>query len=250
LIEAEKLRQELELARIVQTSALPQAMPVVAGYEMHATFLPAAQTGGDTYDLALVDGQLLLVLADATGHGIAPALSVTQMQAMLRMAFRLGASLETVFHQVNDQLAEILPDGHFVTAFVGLLDPASHRLRFLSGGQAPILHYVAAADAFQAHKATSFPMGAMPLAQPRPAVNVEMAPGDMLVLLSDGIYEYEDAAGVPFGRPRVEQVVRACRGKAPAVLAARLLAAVHGFAGAAPQQDDITMVLLRRIADG
>ncbi len=250
LIEAEKLRQELELARIVQTSALPQALPVVAGYEMHATFLPAAQTGGDTYDLALVDGQLLLVLADATGHGIAPALSVTQMQAMLRMAFRLGASLETVFHQVNDQLAEILPDGHFVTAFVGLLDPASHRLRFLSGGQAPILHYVAAADAFQAHKATSFPMGAMPLAQPRPAVNVEMAPGDMLVLLSDGIYEYEDAAGVPFGRPRVEQVVRACRGKAPAVLAARLLAAVHGFAGAAPQQDDITMVLLRRIADG
>src|SRR5262245_65106080 len=101
------------------------------------------------------------MLADAAGHGMAPALSVMQMQAMQRMAFRMGAPLETVFRSVNDQLAEILPDGHFVTAFIGLLDLRTHQLRFLSGGQSPILHYVAADDVFVAYKATSFPMGVM-----------------------------------------------------------------------------------------
>jgi phosphoserine phosphatase len=70
--------------------------------------------------------------------GIAPALSVTQMHAMLRMAFRLGADLETAFLQVNNQLAATLADDRFITAFIGLLDPATHRMRFHSGGQAPI----------------------------------------------------------------------------------------------------------------
>ena len=70
------------------------------------------------------------MLADATGHGIAPALSVTQMQAMLRMAFRLGADLETAVMQVNNQLADWLPPDRFITAFIGRLDPRRHTLRF------------------------------------------------------------------------------------------------------------------------
>jgi sigma-B regulation protein RsbU (phosphoserine phosphatase) len=142
--QAERLQQELELARQVQLGTLPLSVPRVPGYDMHGTFLPASQTGGDTYDFAHTSQGLLLVLADAAGHGLAPALSVTQMHAMLRMAIRLGADLETAFRQVNDQLAETLQDGRFVNAFIGLLDPATHRLRFLSGGQGPILHFRAA----------------------------------------------------------------------------------------------------------
>ena len=246
VIEGEKLRQELELARVVQMSSLPQALPTVAGYDLHATFLPASQTGGDTYDLALIEQGLLVVLGDATGHGIAPALSVTQMHAMLRMALRLGADLEIAFRQVNDQLAATLPAGHFVTAFIGLLDAATHRLRFISGGQGPILHWRAAEGDCVLHKAGSFPMGAMPIVKLRPAVAIDFAPGDMLVLLSDGIYEYEDAAGGQFGAQRVEQALRAGRHDSAASLAQQLLAAVHGFAGSAPQADDVTMVLVKR----
>ncbi|MEP7059014.1 MAG: GAF domain-containing protein, partial [Caldimonas sp.] len=85
LIEGEKMRQELELARVVQMSTLPVAMPSVAGYDAYGSSHPAALTGGDTFDLALLDERLLIVLGDATGHGIGPALSVTQMHAMLRM---------------------------------------------------------------------------------------------------------------------------------------------------------------------
>jgi len=248
LIEGERLQQELELARRVQLRTLPATMPELPGYTMHGSFLPASLTGGDTYDLAHTAQGLLVVLGDATGHGIGPALSVTQMHAMLRMALRMGADLETAFRHVNDQLAETLEDGRFVTAFVGLLDAATHRLRFISGGQGPILHFQAARQACATYKATSFPMGAMPLPRPRPPVALDFAPGDILALLSDGIFEFEDGAGVAFGQARVEETVRLHHGLAPAALADALLQAVQAHAGGAPQLDDITMVLLKRDA--
>jgi phosphoserine phosphatase RsbU/P len=246
LIEGEKLKRELELARDVQMSTLPATLPVVAGYDMHCTFLPASITGGDTYDLAQVDQGLLIVLGDAAGHGIAPALSVTQMHAMLRMALRLGAGLETAFRHVNDQLAATQSDGRFVTAFVGLLDTRSHRLRFLSGGQGPILHFQAQRGACTAYKATSFPMGAMPIATLRPPVEVELAPGDILALLTDGTFEYADPDGAQFGQQRVEQLLVACHRDPAAEISARMFDAVHDFARGAPQEDDITMVFVKR----
>ena len=207
LIEGEKMRQELEMARVVQMSTLPAVMPSLPGYDVYGTSRPASLTGGDTFDLALLDQGLLTVLGDATGHGIAPALSVTQMQAMLRMAFRLGADLETAFMQVNNQLAATLADDRFITAFIGLLDPATHRLRFHSGGQAPILHFQAATGTCARYKPTSFPLAAMPLSALRPAVTLELMPGDILVLLSDGIYEYHDRDGEQFGEARVEAIL-------------------------------------------
>jgi len=248
LIEGEKLRQELEMARIVQMSALPSRMPALPGYDAYGMCRPAGLTGGDTFDLAVLDQGLLVVLGDATGHGIAPALSVTQMQAMLRMAFRLGANLETAFTQVNNQLADTLPDDRFITAFIGLLDVATHRLRFHSGGQGPILHFHAATGTCARHKPTSFPLAAMPLKTLRPAVTLEMAPGDILVLLSDGIYEYHDAANEQFGEGRVRAILTAHHGKSTAALSAILLEAVRDFAGGAPQDDDMTIVLVKREA--
>ncbi len=246
MLEGECMRQELELARTVQLSTLPAAVPDIAGYDMHGTFLPASLTGGDTYDIVQIEQGLLLVLGDATGHGIAPALSVTQMHAMLRMAFSMGADLETAFRKVNDQLAATLADSRFVTAFIGLLDTDSHQLRFLSGGQGPILHFQAATGSCVSYKATSFPMGAMPIMALRPPVHIELAPGDFLCLLTDGIYEYEAHGGEQFGRARVEHLLaQHCAASAEQV-SALILAAVHAFAQGAAQEDDITMLLLKR----
>jgi len=248
LIEGEKMRQQLEMARVVQMSMLPATMPAVPGYDVYGTFRPADLTGGDTFDLALLDQGLLVVLGDATGHGIAPALSVTQMQAMLRMAFRMGADLETAFTQVNNQLAQTLADDRFITAYIGLLDASTHRMRFHSGGQAPIVFFQASSGTCVRHKPTSFPLAAMPITALRPAMSVEMAPGDILVLLSDGIYEYRNAEQEEFGEGRVEEIVRANHMRPVAELAAILLGSVQTFAGDAMQEDDMTVVLVKRKA--
>ena len=246
LIEGEKLRQELETARVVQMSTLPAVMPAVAGYDFFGMSRPASQTGGDTFDLAVIEQGVLVVLADATGHGIAPALSVTQMQAMLRMAFRLGADLETAFLQLNNRLVETMAEDRFITAFIGLLDTAHHRIRFHSGGQAPILHFRADAQSCTRFRPTSFPLAVKPLQSLRPAVVLDLAPGDILVLLSDGIYEYCNAAVEEFGERRVEEIIAAHQGLPMTALASRLLAALAEFAQGAPQEDDITVVLVKR----
>ena len=246
LIEGEKMRQQLEMARVVQMSTLPSTMPRVPGYEVYGTFIPAELTGGDTFDLSLVGQGLLVVLGDATGHGLVPALHVTQMHAMLRTAFRLGTDLDTAFKQVNNQLAEFMPEDRFITAFIGLLDTQAHRLRFHSGGQAPILYFQAATGKCVRYNPTSFPLAAMPLTKLRPAVAIEFALGDMLVLLSDGIYEYCNSAFEEFGEQRVAELVEANHQMPAADLSALLLAAVRGFAKGTAQEDDITVVLVKR----
>ena len=171
------------------------------------------------------------MLGDATGHGIAPALSVTQMHAMLRMAFRLGADLETAFAQVNDLLAETLAEDRFVTAFIGVLDPRAHVLRYVSAGQGPILHFHADRGTCSRHKPTSFPLGAMALPRPPRAAEMILAPGDVLVLLSDGIYEYGNGAGEQFGEDRVEQVVAGHHAHGMAALSAAIARCGAGLRG-------------------
>src|SRR4051812_19372019 len=223
LIEGEKLRQQLETARVVQMSTLPSAMPEVPGYDVYGTFKPADLTGGDTYDLALLEQGLLVVLGDATGHGIGPALSVTQMQAMLRMAFRMGADLDTAYKHVNNQLAERLPADRFITAFIGLLDTAAHQLRFHSGGQGPIFIYRAQGNEFAEFKPTSFPLAAMPLERLRPSIAVTLEEGDVLALISDGIFEQRNSAGEEYGDARVRDVIARNHAQAAADIGAELL---------------------------
>jgi phosphoserine phosphatase RsbU/P len=247
LIEGERMKQELELARSVQMSTLPSAMPQVPGYDAFGMSRPATETGGDTFDLAQRDGAMLIVLGDATGHGIAPALSVTQMHAMLRMALRLGTGLEATYLQLNNLLGETMAEDRFITAFIGLLDPAAHTVRYVSPGQGPIIHFHAATGACSAHKPTGFPLGAMPLLKSRPATELGLDPGDILVLLSDGIYEYSRRDGEQFGEQRVMGIVAAHAQQSMEALCARLLAELETFAAGAPQEDDITVVLLKRM---
>ena len=248
LIEGEKMRQALEMAREVQMSTLPSVMPEIRSYDVCGTFRSAELTGGDTFDLSLVDQGLLIVLGDATGHGIAPALSVTQMHAMLRMAFRLGVDLRTAFVEVNNRLTEILPEDRFITAFVGLLDPQTHRLHFHSGGQAPIFYFRAVDGVCERYKPTSFPLGAMPLTALKDAVTIDMLPGDILMLLSDGIYECRNRRDEEFGEARVQALVQAHHGKSAAEWLTILFDSVAKFTDGTPQEDDMTAVVVKREA--
>lgn len=248
MLLTEKLDQEIKVAREIQMSALPKSMPDVPGYDGAGIFRPTDQTGGDLFDFVrLEDGRLFLLLGDATGHGIGPALSATQVRAMIRIGLRLGASLDEIFTQTNNQLVDDLPDDRFVTAFLGQLDPSTHTVRFHAGGQGPLLHYHAASDECEWHGATTFPLGALPQNRLKEAQSIELAPGDVLGLISDGIYEYENTAGAQFGQSGVADVVSRYHQKPMTELVSLMLAEARAFGGSAPQSDDITIVLVRRL---
>jgi phosphoserine phosphatase len=248
LVASALLRREVAVAREIQQSTLPGTMPRVSGYDLHGHFQPTDQTGGDLFDLALVDERLFLLLGDATGHGFGPALSATQLQAMLRVAFRLGAGLEDAYRQVNNQMAEDLPDDRFITAFMGFLDPVSHRLEFHSAGQGPILHYRARQGRVERHVPTSFPLGVLALEQLQPPVRLDLRAGDILAVISDGVYDHATREGERFGEQRVAELLHRHREESMAQLSERLVEAAFEFGGEAPQADDITLLLLKRDA--
>ena len=249
LILKERLDEEVALAREIQMSTLPTEMPGVAGYDLQGHFVPTGQAGGDLFDLVVLKEQLFILMGDATGHGFGPALSATQMQAMLRVAFRCGANLDEAYRHVNNQLAEDLPDDRFITAFMGFLDPARHEVRFHSGGQGPILHFRAADESCEWHRPTTFPVGIIDLREVGDAQILKMAPGDVLVLLSDGIYEYESKQGVQFGEERVARLLKYHHRLPMLELSKQILNATYEHGEGVSQQDDITLVLLRRLPE-
>ena len=250
IIASERLDREISVARDVQMGTLPKDMPQIEGYEFGGAFLPTDQTGGDLYDFVpLDDKRLFLLMGDATGHGIGPALSATQVRAMLRVAIRLKSSLDDAFVHINDQLCEDLPDDRFVTGFFGLLDAETHTVRFHSGGQGPIMHYQAEMGEFEWHPATTFPLGYLPQSDLEPPVVSVLDPGDVFGLISDGIYEYENENGAQFGRQGVIRVLDDNPEAGAQELVDKIMAAAREHGGTAPQADDITIVLARRLPD-
>jgi len=247
MIVSEKLDREITVARDVQMGTLPKKMPSIPGYDIAGVFSPTDQTGGDLYDFVPIsDEQLFVLMGDATGHGIGPALSATQVRAMLRVALRLGASLDDAFTHINDQLVEDLPDDRFVTAFFGLLDARSHGVRFHSGGQGPIMHFHAESGAYDWHEASTFPLGYMNQTNLKDAISLQLAPGDILGLISDGIYEYENDAGEQFGQGGVVRVMGQPDPGSMDALVQKIMQAAQAHGHPAPQADDITIVLIHR----
>jgi len=247
IIASEKLDQEITVARDVQMGTLPKRMPTLPGYDIAGTFTPTDQTGGDLYDFVPVsENQLFVLMGDATGHGIGPALSATQVRAMLRVALRLGAGLDDAFRHINDQLVEDLPDDRFVTAFFGLLDAAKHEMNFHSGGQGPIMQYHAAGGDYSWYEPSTFPLGYMDQDNLNDPHAVQLEPGDILGLISDGIYEYENEAGEQFGQIGITRTIDEHHAESMDELVRRIMGNTYDHGGDVAQADDITIVLIRR----
>jgi phosphoserine phosphatase len=247
-LEKERLEHDLSMARDIQMAFLPSTMPPCDGYDVAGTSRPAEQTGGDVFDVVPLGGEsLMLLLGDATGHGIGPALSVTQVRSMLRMAVRLGANLDAAFMQINNQLAQDLADNRFVTAFLGVLDSTAHEVRYHAGGQAPMLHFRAATGECDWLKATTMPLGFMETESLSEAHSIRLAEGDILGLITDGVFEFENPREEQFQTDRAAEVVRAHHDGPMNELVLRLLEAVDDFGETAAQNDDITIVLVRRL---
>ncbi len=254
--ERVKIERDLALARKIQMDVLPKELPTCPGYDMAAFSHPAEQTGGDIYDLIAValdplkpgePPSLVLLLADATGHGIGPALSVTQVRSMLRIGLRLRAELEDVFSQINRQLCQDLGSERFVTAFLGLLDPSAHRINYHSAGQAPLLHFHAQTHRFEWLDSSMIPFGIDEEAASEGVQRMQMEPGDLIVLLTDGFYEYQNSTGELFGQERISEIILRHHHESARTILNQILAATREFAGSAPQLDDMTGVIIRRL---
>ncbi|AUX35917.1 MULTISPECIES: SpoIIE family protein phosphatase [Sorangium] len=248
-----KLEHDLTIARDIQQNILLRRLPRCPGYSLSAFSKPADDTGGDIYDVIRLDERadmspLLLLLADAAGHGIGPALSVTQFRAMLRIGLRLSADMDALMHHINQQLIEDLPNDRFITAFLGILDPVTHQLRYHAAGQGPLLHYRAAEGQVVWRDPTTVPLGMFKDLDLPPTPPLVMAPGDLLILLTDGFYEYQDAAGQVFGKERVGDLIHRLNARPTSDILGALLAEVRRFAGSAKQIDDLTALVVKRDA--
>jgi phosphoserine phosphatase len=268
--ERTKMERDLAVARQIQMNVLPKSIPPCPGYDLAAYSLPAEQTGGDIYDLVAltledadamdregcsgdappadptVPRPLVVLLADAAGHGIGSALSVTQVRSMLRIGVRLRAGLSAVFDQINRQLCDDLGAERFVTAFLGVLDPAGHCVNYRSAGQAPLLHYRAVDGRLTWLDSSMMPLG---IDEDPPDDGVQrllLEPSDLFVLLTDGFYEYTNPDRQHFGRAGVGEVITRCHNLPAKEILAELLTATRVFGDGAPQLDDMTALIIKR----
>ncbi len=247
---AEKRRMEydLSIARSIQQQFLPQDSPAVPGFDIAGWNKPADETGGDYYDfLMLPDGEMVIVVADATGHGIGPALVITACRAILRAVSSLTREISSALGKANDLLCEDLSGGRFVTAFVGLLKQEQGVLQYMSAGQGPLLLYRAATGAVEQLDATELPLGVAPWGDAVRVEQVSLSRGDIMLVLTDGFFEWTGPDDEEFGMDRVAEVVRGDGGQSSGRLIQQIYEAVMKFGGSSPQRDDLTAVVIKRL---
>jgi sigma-B regulation protein RsbU (phosphoserine phosphatase) len=244
----EKVEQELVLASQIQASFLPDRVPDVPGWELAATLEPARQTSGDFYDLIPLPNERLGVLvADVAGKGMGAALYMAVSRTLLRTyAVEFHTEPELMFRAAN---LRILRDSHadlFVTAFYGVLDPATGVLTYCNAGHNPpyILRAVNG-DATLALSRTGLPLGIFEELTWNQRT-AQLAPGDLLILYTDGITDAEDENGRFFGSEKLLEVARKCRERSAQAVQNTLMAEVREFMGGTPQGDDIALIAIVR----
>jgi serine phosphatase RsbU (regulator of sigma subunit) len=246
--ELERVNHDLETARSIQQGLLPTELPGLEDFDVAGWNQPADQTGGDYFDWqTLPDGRLAISLGDATGHGIGPALVTTSCRAYARASFLVGKQ-EGVLNRLNQLLADDLPSNRFVTYAVVLLDPMTSHVEVLSAGHGPILWYRYAADKIDSLSVQGIPLGMIAGAPYDPGTKGRLEAGDMLVLITDGFYEWENPDGEEFGIARLEAVIRESRDCTPEGVISRLRSSVMSFCRGTKQMDDLTAVILKRKA--
>ena len=239
----ERFEQELEVARLIQQNFLPKQLPDLPGWEVAALYRPAREVGGDFYDvISLPDGQVGFVVGDVTDKGVPAALVMAATRSVLRASAQRLVEPGEVLERVNEHLCPDMPPKMFVTCLYGVLEPATGRFRFANAGHD--LPYVKTADGSVELRARGMPLGLM-TGMAYEEKETVLAPGDSLLLHSDGVVEAHDPDGHMFGFPRLKKAVATYPGGGE--LIDLVLADLREHTGPdAEQEDDITMVTLAR----
>ena len=238
---------QLLAAQQIQQYLLPQSAPLLPGFDIFGASYPAEFAAGDYFDfLAMPNGSLGVVVADVAGHGIGPALVMASTHAHLSSLVETHNDISEILTRANRALCKETDSDCFVTLLLAHLDPAAHTLSYASAGHQAGCVLDEAGKLKATLPSTSCPLGILPEADFPCGDSLSLAPGDLVLLFTDGLVEARCALGRPFGEERVLEFVARHRDLPAEEIVAGLIQAVQAFIGAEKILDDITLVVIKR----
>jgi len=241
-----KIDEELRTAYTIQRQLLPAELPAIEGYCFAGTNRPCKTVSGDYYDVVVrPDGRIYFVIADVSGKGITAALVMSSVATAFNIFTRSDPAPADLLREINAMMApKTSVTRKYVTLFAGVLDPARGVIEFANGGHVPPL--VVGRDGVRALKTTDLIVGFFPAAQYRNQ-SVELAPGDSLVMFTDGVTEAENAAEEQLGVEPVMELLQTMHGTDAARILETIDECVRMHIGDVPAGDDVTMLALTRV---
>jgi phosphoserine phosphatase RsbU/P len=248
--EKKRLDHDLQIARDIQRILLPSEAPAIKGFEIAGVNIPASQVSGDYFDYIQIDeSRLGVVIADVSGKGVPASLIMAICRSVLRAEARDSRSPAEVLHKVNRQLYPDIKEDMFISMAYLILDRENASVTLCRGGHDAPLLYRAADSEIHLLKPPGMALGIDSgdvFDRITADVSVPLEPDDCLVLYTDGVTEALNGEGDEFGRERMIRSVQASAREGAAGMIARLTADVRTFAGGHPQNDDITLIVIRK----
>lgn len=260
--EKERLQSEIEIAREVQNQLYPKTTPASKTLELAATCSPARMVSGDYYDyLNVQDSRLALAIGDVAGKGISAALLMATVQASLRTYLHAGQesapetgepdpcgrlSTAALISRLNQQIYAFTSAEKFATFCLALYDDANGRLTYTNAGHPPPMLF--RDGSLSRLEVNGTVVGAFPFSRYEEST-LDMLPGDLLVFFTDGVTEPENEYGEMFGEERLASAVARNANLGSAEIIAAVVEAVHQWTGSPELQDDMTLLLARRVLE-
>ncbi len=243
-LEKQRLEEELAVAKLIQTGLLPKKLPALSSFEFAAHIEASRQVGGDLYDfIKISDGRLGIVIADSSGKGVPAALLTARIQAVIQSEARLGKEVHQIMTSVNRFINESTSPDRFATCFYAELDEHACKLYYCNAGHN--YPFVLKPDGkVKSLETGGLLLGAFPNVHYESDV-VELCPGDVLLLYTDGLTEMMDGAEKEYGEKRLIEEARRLMGLPVEAICARLISSVKQFASGPNEIDDITLVVMK-----
>jgi sigma-B regulation protein RsbU (phosphoserine phosphatase) len=242
-----QLISALKLAEEVQRTLLPVGPPKVAGLDLAGTSIYCNETGGDYYDYILLpEDRVGIVVADVSGHGIDAALFMASARAFLLAEAHIFKSPALLARDVNRYVTrDSAPTGRFMSMFFLEIDPVAKTLRWVRAGHEPALMYSPASADFRELGGDGMALGVVEDTDYRDYQQQGWEPGSVVVVGTDGITETRNRSGELFGSERTREIIRTHAARSAADIQSAVIAAVQAFRGETPQEDDVTLVVVK-----
>jgi Na+/proline symporter len=245
LIVARELQRELDIAKDIQLGLLPTAVPEIPGVRLAGVCVPAKDVGGDYYDYLLQpDGRLGLVIADVSGHNVGAALLMAETRTLIRARQGQIGTPRDILAELNRFFYEDLSRAElFVTMFFLEFDPENRQTVYASAGHSPALLWQKAAGTCRRLDAEGLILGVR-REFPYEQESIRLAPGDVLLLYTDGVIEAANADHELFGEERLAEVLRDAHQRSPQELIELIFQRARLFSGSQTFNDDVSLVVM------